>query len=119
MKFKSHPGDKKSKVDIIAGKYVFNFGNVVTGPRKLSIPFYNIGRLITNVSAYSPNAKDSEVQMTVTSEKNKLQPLEGSVLNVTLDIIRKSGRPIVGHRVLSVFIEVKGCLLYTSPSPRD
>jgi len=106
--FKTHPGDKKAKVDIIVAKYIHDFENVVGGPRKQSIPLFNIGLVPTSINVFVQEQKENDVTVKATLEKTKLQPLEGTCLNVILQVVKKKNKPPVGRKCLPVFIEVKG-----------
>ena len=44
----------------------------------------------------------------MSTEKNKLQPLEYTTVSFTLELIRKKNHPIFGRKIMPVYIEVKG-----------
>eukprot|EP01022_Parablepharisma_sp_SALTPOND_P020800 TRINITY_DN386_c0_g1_i3.p1 TRINITY_DN386_c0_g1~~TRINITY_DN386_c0_g1_i3.p1 ORF type:complete len:4093 (+),score=589.86 TRINITY_DN386_c0_g1_i3:873-13151(+) len=112
MVLKTHPGDKKAKVDITVAKFVYDFGNVVGGQRKQSILFFNIGKVATTISAYVQEQKENDVIVKPKIDKIKLQPLEGTMITFNLQIIKKKSKPVVGRKSIPVFVEVKGGLRY-------
>ena len=58
LDIKTHSQDKATKVKIVVAKYTYNFGNIVTSNKVLTIPFYNIGKANTSLSMKSKKYKD-------------------------------------------------------------